>query len=108
MTRLAGQWQYQAALVASLAAVGCSTFNNDAQSQWLQATVVGVQLRAQLQTGVDASCVDAAGAGPGDEVVLVKYRVGRAPCLQAFAVTSGRALHTGDSVAVHPNKCAMK
>ncbi len=108
MTRLAGPWQYEAALVASLAAVSCSTLNDDAESQWRRATVVGVQLRAPLQAGVDAHCVDAVGAGPGDEVVLVKYRVGRAPYLQAFVVTSGRALHAGDSVAVHPSKCTLK
>ena len=102
------QWPYEMALIASLTGVGCTSFNSDAESQWRQATVVGVLSRTQLGTHVDARCVDSATSTPSDEVVLVKYRVGRAPYPQAVVLSNGRALPPGDTVAVHPSRCAMK
>ena len=108
MMRRGFPWPYEVALIASLTGVGCTTFNSDAESQWRQATVVDVLSRTQLGKHVDARCVDSATAAPSDEVVLVKYRVGRAPYLQAFVLPNGRTVHPGDTVAVHPSRCAMK
>ena len=87
---------------------GCSVFNDNAESQWRQVTVINVQPRAELSTGVDVRGVGPAAVPPGDEVAMVKYRVGRAPYLQAFAIPSGRSLHKGDTVVVHPSQCMMK
>ena len=80
----------------------------DAASYGTKATVISVLPRAQLSTSVDARCVGAASVAPSDEVAVVKYRVGRAPYLQAFAIPGGRSLHKGDTVVVHPSQCLMK
>lgn len=110
MMRRGFQWPHKVALIASLTGVGCSGFDSDAESQWRQATVVGVLPRAQLSPYTDARCVDvdSATAVPSPEVVLVRYRVGRAPYLQAFVLPNGRAFHSGDTVAVHPSQRAIK
>lgn len=108
MTTMRSHWQYQAVFAASLTGVGCSAFNVDEESQWRRATVVAVQSRAQLGISADTRCVGVPPAGSNDEVVLVKYRVGRGHYLQAFPAASDRPRHIGDTVAVNPKQCAMK
>ena len=108
MSKLEKQWRHVAVLVASATAAGCSVFIDDIQSPWRTLTVISVQPRAQLSTSVDARCVGAASVAPSDEVVVVKYRVGRAPYLQAFAIPGGRSLHKGDTVVVHPSQCLIR
>lgn len=102
------QWRRIAVLVASTIAAGCSVFGDDTQSQWRTLTVINVQPRAELSTSVDVHCVGPASVASSDEVVVVKYRVGRARYMQAFAIPSGRSLHKGDTVVVHPGQCLLE
>lgn len=108
MNTLGTHWCRVAVLVTSVAAAGCSVFSDDTQSQWRTLTVMKVQPRAELSTYVDARCVGPASVAPSDEVVVVRYRVGRAPYLQAFPIPSGRSLQKGDTVVVHPGQCLLK
>ena len=95
-------------LVASLAATSCSTFHDDAESQWRTLHVLHVQPRTELSNYVDAHCVGPAIVAPGDVVAVVKFGVGRARRSQAFPIPSGRSLHEGDTVVVHPGRCLLK
>ena len=109
MTRIGGQWPSLVALVTSLTGAGCSSFGGGIPSQWWhQSIVVGVQSLARLSSGVDAHCVDALPDGSDDKVVLVKYRVGRAPYLQAFPIPAGRLLNPGETVVAHPSQCTIR
>lgn len=108
MKTLEAQWRRIAVLVASVTAASCSGFGDDTQSQWRTLTVINVQPRAALGAYVDTRCVDATSVAPSDEVAVVKYRVGRAPYLQAFAIPNGRSLHRGDTVVVHPGQCLLR
>ena len=108
MSKLEKQWRHVAVLVVSATTAGCSVFSDDAQSEWRTSTLISVQPRVQLSTYVDARCVGAASVAPSEDVAVVKYRVGRAPYLQAFAIPSGRSLHKGDTVVVHPSQCLIK
>jgi hypothetical protein len=41
-------------------------------------------------------------------VVIVKFRVGRAPYLLAVPVEAQTAVHVGDTVLVNPQLCRIK
>ncbi len=108
MNKPGTHWCHVAVLVTSVTAASCSVFTDKAQSQWRTLTVINVQPRAEVSADVDARCVGPASVAPSDEVVVVKYRVGRAPYLQALPVPSGRVLHEGDTVVVHPGGCRLE
>lgn len=108
MNRLEKRWRHGAVLVASVSVASCSVFRDDSESQWRTLTVINVQPRAELSTYVDARCVGPASVAPGDVVVVVKYRVGRALRFQAFPIPGGRSLHEGDAVVVHPSQCLLQ
>ncbi len=107
MRKIEGQWRQVALLAASAAAASCSGLGGDAQSQRRQVTVLNVQPRSELGPGVDVRCVDPTAVGPNDDVAVVRYRVGRAPHVQAFAIPVGRRLNKGDTLVVHPSECTM-
>lgn len=102
------RWRNVAVLVASVTAAGCSVFQDDAESQWRTLSVIHVQPRAELGTYVDARCLGPDSVGSNDVVIVVKYGVGRARRFQAFPIPSGRSLHEGDTVVVHPSQCLLK
>ena len=108
MNALERHWRHVGALVASMTIAGCSVLTGDTPSQWRTLSVISVQPRAELGSYVDTRCVGPASVAPRDEVAVVKYRVGRAPYLQAFAIPNGRSLHKGDTVVVHPGQCLLK
>lgn len=108
MNKLGTHWCLTAVLVTSVTAAGCSVFNDGTQAQWRTLTVIQVQPRAEVSDYVDVRCLGPASVAPSDDVVVVKYRVGRAPYLQAFPIPSGRSPHKGDTVVVHPVKCLLK
>lgn len=108
MREIGYQWGRVALLIASVTAASCSVFGDDPELQWRLATVISVQPRAELSTGVDVDCVGLDAVAPNDAVALVKYRVGHAPYRKAFAILSGLSLHKGDTVVVHPSQCAMR
>ena len=96
-----------AILAVSVAAASCAGIGGDAGSQRRQVRVLSVQPRSELDPGVDMRCVNPTAADPNDVVAVVRYRVGRAPHLQAFAIPVGRRLKQGDTVVVHPSECTM-
>lgn len=108
MREIGNQWDQVALLTASVTAASSSVFGGDAESQWRQVTVISVQRRAEVSTGVDMGFVGPDTVAPNDEVAVVKYRVGRAPHRKAFAILGGRCLHKGDTVVVQPSQCTMK
>ena len=108
MKEIGNHWRQIAVLAVSVTAAGCSVLADDAESQWRQVTVINVQPRAALSKDVDVRCISPNVVAPNDEVAVVKYRVGRAPYLQAFAIPGGRSLHKGDTVVVHPRQCVMR
>lgn len=89
-------------------ASGCSVFSNNDAAQWRQLTVLRVQSRAELSRSVDVSCLSSVGGDSNDLVAVVKYRVNRAPYLQAFKFPAGRTLHESDTVIFHPSQCAIQ
>lgn len=96
------------ALAASIVLGGCAVFGDEADLQWRRVTVAYVQPRAALGSGVDVRCAAPTSGTPDDPVAVVRYRVGRAPYLQAFAIPTGRSLSAGDTVVVHPSRCLVK
>ena len=102
------RWSHVVVLLASMTATSCSSFHDDAESRWRTLPVLHVQPRIELSNYVDAHCVDPAIVAPGDVVVVVKFGVGRARRFQAFSIPSGRSLHEGDTVVVHPSRCLLK
>jgi len=102
------RWRNVAALVASATAAGCSVFHEHTESQWRTLTVIHVQPRAELSAYVEARCVGPVSVVSSDAVVVVKYRASRARRFQAFPIPSGRSLHEGDTVVVHPGQCLLK
>lgn len=108
MKEIGHHWRHSAVLVVSVTAASGSVFGDDAESQWRQVTVINVQPRAALSTGLDLRCVSPNVVAANDEEAVVKYRVGRAPYWQAFAIPGGRSLHKGDTVVVHPSQCMMR
>jgi len=95
-------------LIAATGVAGCSVFSGNDEAQWRKLTVMRIQSRAELSTRVDISCMGSVAAGPNEAVAVVKFRVNRAPYLQAFAIPAGRTLHLGDTVVVNPSRCILK
>lgn len=108
MNTLRARWRHVAVFFTSMITASCSFFHDDTESQWRTLVMIRPQPRAELGNHVDARCVDSANVAPGDVLVVVKYRVGRARRYQAFQIPNGRFLREGDTVVVHSSQCLPK
>ena len=97
-----------AVLAASILVGGCTVLGDTGDSHWRRVSVAYVQPRAALGTGVDVRCAAPTVGAPNDPVAVVRYRVGRAPYLQAFPIPAGRSLSAGETVVVHPSRCIVR
>jgi len=75
------------------------------------ATVVSVERASELPPGVDRTCVEdhPNNALPDERpVIIVMYRVGKAPVTKAYVEAKGDRWLAGDSAVVHPTTCRIK
>lgn len=90
---------------------GCATDTLEHPSYWWNATVVSVERASELAPGIDRTCVaERTGGAPSDErpVIVVLYRVGKAPVTKAYVEAKGDQWRGGDRALVHPNTCRIK
>lgn len=108
-------WQNVGANLLSLASAvllaACAADTLEHPSYWWSATVVSVERASELPPGVDRTCVEAQpnNAAPDERpVIIVLYRVGKAPVTKAYVEAKGDQWLAGDSAVVHPNTCRIK
>lgn len=96
-------------ITTALAAAGCSSlFDGSADSQQRDAVVVRTMQYAELPSGVDRRCVESPKPGDSGSVTIARYRVNRAPYLQAFTTDAAQQLRSGDRVWAAPRLCSIQ
>ena len=109
------RWENLGGKLLSLVSAGwlaaCAADTLEHPSYWWNATVVSVERASELPPGVDRTCVEAPpkNALPDERpVIIVVYRVGKAPVTKAYVEAKGDRWQAGDSAVVHPNTCRIK
>lgn len=87
---------------------GCAVWY-DTQPHWREAIVQQVAgVNSEVAGSADGRCLAGHRPGSDEPVVIVKFRVGRAPYLLAVPVEAQTAVHVGDTVLVNPQLCRIK
>jgi len=109
------RWENLGGKLLSLVCAGwlaaCAADSLEHPSYWWRATVVSVERASELPPGVDRTCVEdhPNNALPDERpVIIVVYRVGKAPVTKAYVEAKGDRWLAGDSAVVHPTTCRIK
>ena len=95
-------------LLLAVSGAGCAMVDDTHEDHWRTLVVTNIVGRAELPANVDAHCVNPSTASESDSIVVVQYRIGRAPHRHAFVLRAEDQVNVGDRVAVNPRLCALR